>query len=408
MKSVLGGIADAFADRNFRIYSIGSVVSWLSFFVQSVAVAWTAWDLTHSTQWLAIVALADAIPNIILMPIGGVVADRVDRFRILLIAYVVATLQAALLAGLAFSGHLTIGLLTVLAALHGTAHAFSIPAAYGLLPRFVDRSRIPSAIGVAAAYTQLGIFAGPALAGWVIQNFGTAVAFATNVAGYGIFFLCAALLKTPDGYRQPRAAAKSFFADMVDGLRAILGNRGILGILALMLFGDMISAALRQMSPAFSAEDLGAGVEGLATLLACGGIGATLSALWLAQGGAHRSSPQNIIGSFLGFLLAATGMMLSKSLTMASIAMIGVGCAFEIFKTGTLALLQISVPDSIRGRVMSTQFLLLRLAGADTFGIRLPILFIAAIALIVWAATFAQRRRIYSAFESNAVPGSPD
>jgi len=81
----LGGIAEAFADRNFRWYSLGSIISWLSFFVQAVAVSWTAWDLTHSTAWLAIVALADATANIVLMPIGGVLADRQDRLRMLLI-----------------------------------------------------------------------------------------------------------------------------------------------------------------------------------------------------------------------------------------------------------------------------------------------------------------------------------
>ena len=104
----LGGIAEAFGDRNFRLYSIGSIVSWLSFFVQAVAVSWTAWDLTHSTAWLAIVALADATANIVLMPIGGVLADRGDRLRMLFISYGCATIQAAILAALAFSGGLTI------------------------------------------------------------------------------------------------------------------------------------------------------------------------------------------------------------------------------------------------------------------------------------------------------------
>jgi MFS family permease len=208
MKHGLGGIADAFSDRNFRIYSVGSIVSWLSFFMQSVAVAWTAWDLTHSTEWLAIVALADAIPNIALMPFGGVIADRIDRFRLLRAAYAVATLQAALLAGFALSGQLSIAALTTLAAMHGTIHAFSIPASYGLLPRFIERGRLSSAISVAAAYQQLGVFAGPALAGWVIQSFGTTAAFVSNVAGYGVFFLSIALLKTPDSY-QPSDRAPS-------------------------------------------------------------------------------------------------------------------------------------------------------------------------------------------------------
>lgn len=408
MKRTLGGISDAFADRNFRLYSVGSIISWLSFFMQSIAVAWTAWDLTHSTEWLATVALADAIPNIALMPIGGVIADRGNRFRILIAAYAVATLQAALLVGFAFSGHLTIGTLTLLAAMHGTAHAFSIPAAYGLLPRFVDRARLSSAISVASAYQQLGVFAGPALAGWVIQNFGTKTAFASNVVGYGIFFLSIIFLKTPAGYQPPRPTGKRFFADFVEGLTAIICNHGITSLLALSVFADLLSTSIRQMAPAFSADLLGTGVSGVATILACGGIGATCAALWLAQGGAARSSPTVILWAFLGFMGAVAALMLSPTLVMAGAAMVGLGSCYEVCRTGTLALLQLSVPDAVRGRVMSTQFLLLRLSGAigvavvgtgaKAFGLRLPILLIAAVAFIVWITTFARRSRIKAAF----------
>jgi MFS family permease len=149
----LGGVAEAFGDRNFRWYSLGSILSWLSFFIQAVAVSWTAWNLTHSTTWLAIVALADATANIVLMPIGGVLADRGDRLRLLLIAYACATIQAAILTGLALFGALTIYALATLAAVHGAAHAFSIPASYGLLPRFIAPRRLSSAIAVGAAYS---------------------------------------------------------------------------------------------------------------------------------------------------------------------------------------------------------------------------------------------------------------
>jgi MFS family permease len=340
LKSFLGGIAEAFEDRNFRRYSVGSVVSWLSFFVQAVAVSWTTWDLTHSTWWLAIVALVDAAPNIAFMPLGGVIADRYDRFRILLVSYAFATLQAAVLAGLAFAGALTIVPLTALVFLNGLIHAFSIPAQFGFLPRFVEQRRLSSAIGVAAAYTQLGLFAGPALAGWVILHYGTAVAFATNVVGYGVFFGCVALLRTPAGYEQPVRSGKAFVADFLEGLRAIMNHRGITAILALMLFGDALASAVRQMAPAFADKGLGAGVEGLSVLLACGGIGATLSALWLAQGGASRASPGIIMSSFLGFLLGIVGLMLSHSLVLAGLGMIAVGCFYEICRTGTVALLQ--------------------------------------------------------------------
>jgi MFS family permease len=269
----LGGIAGAFGDRNFRWYSLGSILSWLSFFIQAVAVSWTAWDLTHSTAWLAIVALADATANIVLMPIGGVLADRGDRLRLLLISYACATIQAAILAGLAYFGALTIHALTALAAVHGAAHAFSIPASCGLLPRFIAPRRLSSAIAVGAAYSQLGLFVGPALAGWIIRRFGTPTAFASNVLGYGLFFLSVAAMQTPAGYRQERAVAKRFARDILDGVAAIWAHGGIKIILMLLLFGDGLYGAVRQMAPAFADRALGAGVGGLSTLPRARGAG---------------------------------------------------------------------------------------------------------------------------------------
>lgn len=149
--------------------------------------SWTKWELNHSTRWLAAVALMDAAPNIGLMPIGGIIADRYDRFRILMFSYALALVQSGALTVRAWSGQLTIGRLAALAFVHGAIHVFSIPAQFGILPLFIEPKRLSSAISVAAAYTQLGIFVGPALAGWVILHFGTAVAFATNVIGYAVW-----------------------------------------------------------------------------------------------------------------------------------------------------------------------------------------------------------------------------
>ncbi len=404
----LGGIAEAFGERNFRWYSLGSVVSWLSFFVQAVAVSWTAWDLTHSTAWLAIVALADATANIVLMPIGGVLADRGDRLRILMIAYSCATAQAAILTGLAFSGALTIHALTALAAVHGAAHAFSIPASYGLLPRFIAPRRLSSAIAVGAAYSQLGLFVGPALAGWIILRFGTAAAFASNVVGYGLFFLSVAAMRTPAGYRQERAVAKHFARDVLDGVAAIWAHGGITAILMLLLFGDGLYGAVRQMAPAFADRALGAGVGGLSTLLASAGVGATIAALWLAHGGVARASPTTILWGFLGFVAAVFGLMLSRSLGQAALAMAALGASLEVCRTGALALLQLSVPDAMRSRIMSTLFLLTRLAGAigvasvgaaaADWGLRAPLLCGAALAFLAWVAAFCLRGRTAAAF----------
>ncbi|MDX7953710.1 MFS transporter [Lichenihabitans sp. Uapishka_5] len=415
MHIALGGIGTAFADANFRRYSVGAIISWLSFFIQTVAVAWLTWDLTHSTTWLAVIALLDAVPMSVLAPLGGIIADRHDRFRILMVAYSFATLQAALLAALAFSGTLTIERLGALTLLHGLVHAFSVPAQFGLLPRFVARDRLPSAIAVASAYSNLGFFLGPALAGWVILHFGVGVAFASNVVGYGIYFWSAALLQRLPEDKPPIASNRSIARDFIEGVQTIVGHRGIRALLALMTLGDALAAAVRQMLPAFSDRIFHSGVQGLSALLAGAGAGATLAALWLAQGGMRRVTSTRIIWAFLGFLAATLVLLTAGGLSMAVAAMVARGFCFEICRTALVALLQTSVSDAVRGRIMSTQFLLqqgARAAGVATigwaatdWGLRGPLFWGVLLAALVWSAAFWSRHAVNAAFTvSTTVP----
>jgi MFS family permease len=408
VKLGLGGIGEAFRDDNFRRYSLGSILSWISYFVQAVAVSWTTWELTHSTRSLAIVALLDAAPNVALMPLGGVIADRFDRFRVMLLSYGLAWLQAVVLTWLSWTGQLTIERLAALAFVHGAIHAFSIPTQYGLLPRFVERRRLSSAISVAAAYTQLAVFAGPALAGWLILHFGIVSAFASNVVGYGVFFAFVAFLRTPAGYVQPPASGKSFVGDFLEGLRAIRAHHGILALLALLLLGDAAYAAIYQMAPAIADRNLIAGVEGLSAMLASAGAGATIAALWLAHGGAARATPIVVLRAFCGFIVGVVVLSLAHGLISGAFAMFVVGASYETCRTGSVALTQIAIPDALRGRVMSTRFLMLRGAGAlgvvatgaaaDGWGLRAPLLAGAALATLACAAIYFDRGRIVAAF----------
>jgi len=121
-------------------------------------------------------------------------------------------------------------------------------------------------------------------------------------------------MRTPAEYRQERAVAKHFVRDILDGVTAILAHGGIKVILMLLLFGDSLYGAVRQMAPAFADRALGAGVGGLSTLLAGAGVGATVAALWLAHGGVVRASPTTILWGFLGFVASVSGLMLSRSL----------------------------------------------------------------------------------------------
>ncbi len=404
----LGGIGDAFADRNFRIYSVGSVLSWLSFFIQMVAISWTTWELTHSTTWLAVIAVLDIAPNLVFLPLGGVLADRFDRFRMMLMAYAAACLHVVALTVLSYVGNLSITALAVLSFLHGVIHSFSIPANYGMMPRFVARERLPAAVAVSSAFTQFAIFAGPALGGWIISHYGVAAAFATNVVGYLIYFASVSLLRTPEDYHQAAPSKQSIFGDIIDGARYVLAHRGIGALLLLMLLGDALSTAVYQMLPAISVNMLGGGVGGMSSLLSAAGLGATLSALWLAHGGAKRVDPRIVLWAFLAFVFAVAALMFARHLVAGIVMMLAFGFAGEARRTGTVSILQTSVDDAQRGRVMSTQFMLQRMAGgigaivvgaaADTRGLQLPMLIIVAAALVAWAVAFINRRRILGAF----------
>jgi len=179
-------------------------------------------------------------------------------------------------------------------------------------------------------------------------------------------------------------------------------------LLTLTLFGDALVAAVRQMLPALADLRLHAGVEAFSTLLACAGIGATLSALWLAQGGRRRLRVGLVLAAFLGHLVATAGLLAASTLPLASLAMLARGFCAEICRTGIVGLMQTSVPDEMRGRVMSAQFFIQQGAGAigvailgataQPFGLVVPILLGCALGAAAWFVAFRQRERMASAF----------
>jgi hypothetical protein len=162
------------------------------------------------------------------------------------------------------------------------------------------------------------------------------------------------------------------------------------------------------MAPAIAVKNFGAGVEGLSTMLAAAGIGATIAALWLAHGGAARTAPAVILRAFCGFVAGVVGLASARGLLVGVVAMLALGASWEICRTGSFALAQTSIQDALRGRVMSTWFLILRGAGAlgvvatgaaaDGWGLRTPLLAGAALAAFAWGAIYFDRARIVAAF----------
>lgn len=406
----LGGIGNAFSDRNFRIYSVGSITSWITYFVQTITFSWVAWDATRSTTWLALVSAATTVTTILVLPLGGVLADRHDRLRILMAAYAVDWAKAAGLAALALTGHLDLPVICVSAVAHGLIHGFSIPANYGLLPRFVAKDKLPSAIAVGAAYSQFAVFAGPAIAGWILVHGGAGPAFVANVAGYFVFFGTTALLRTPAGYVQGRSARGSLGGDFREGVDYILAHRGLSGLLMLVLVGDAVAASVNAMMPAYTDVVLALGAGTLATMFSAAGIGATAAALWLAHGGPGAATPARVISAVLGVAAAVYLLAGATALALALFGMVAFGFFGETRRTGTVSLMQAHVADAQRGRVMSALFLFTQVAAAagtlavgsaaHWTGLRVPLLASAVALTLVWFGVFRRRHAIVRAFSA--------
>ncbi len=407
----LGGIGHAFSDRNFRFYSIGAITTWVGFFVQLVAVSWYAWELTHSTTWLAIVALLDIVPNIVLMPLAGAIADRYDKYKMMGFVSLLAFIQASMIAILAWTDLLTIWPFAFLVLIHGIIISFMVPAMYGILPRFVHRSRLTSAIAVSSSYSQLAVFLGPAIAGWVISSYGVSVAFGLNALAYIIYLIAWAFLQTPDDFIKPTKSTNSLFGDIADGFNYIRSHQGISALLSLLLVGDALGASIFYMAPAFANEILDMGVVGVSVILSAKGIGAALAAIWIAYGGEKAATAQRLLWGFFVFIMAVYAIFLIQNIYISILAFALLGMAAETYHTIMKSLIQLSVSEQQRGRVMGTMFMLGQFAsGVGTYligyfavsnGLVTPTLTAATICLVVWLIYFLNRRRFMHRFKKS-------
>ena len=403
LKLNLGGIGTAFSDRNFRLYSVGAISTWIGFFVQLVAVSWYAWELTQSTTWLAIVALLDIVPNVLLAPLAGAIADRYDKYKMMGIVSLLAFIQALVIAVLAWTGQLTIWPFALLVLIHGIIISFMVPAMYGILPRFVKRSCLTSAIAVSSSYAQLAVFLGPAIAGWVILAYGVAAAFAINALGYFIYLVSWVFFKTPKSFQMPEKSSNSICADILEGIHYIVNHQGIRSVLIILFAGDALGASIFYMAPAFSDQILGLGVAGVSIILASKGVGATLAAFWVAYGGEKMATPKRMLMAFLVFIAAVFTIFLSATIYITVIAFVVLGMAAETYHTIMTSLVQLSVTEEQRGRVMSTLFMFAQFASgigtyligyyAVTHGLVKPTLIAAGLCFIVWIIYFVNRNQ---------------
>lgn len=404
-----GNVVRALRIRNYRIYTIGNLVSLSGSWIQRVAVGWLAWQLTHSGVWLGLCGSADLIPVVVVSPFAGIFADRADRIRIIWMTQIVAMAQALTLAVLTQAGLITVEMLFGLTLLLGVAGAANQPARLALIPHLVDRSTLGSAVAINSLVFNSARFIGPVLAGMVIAHGSIAATFAVNALSYVAFLVALMRISVPRTHRAESVGGYRVFGEALAGYRYALKHRGIGGILMLFSVSSLALRGFIQLFPGFADSVFGRGPQGFAWLVALVGLGAVCGAGWMLRRGGTIGLTRLVITHTLVMSLA---VMAFTATTRYDVAL---GCAFVagfslvVTGIGAQTLIQIAVDPAMRGRVLGFYGMVFRAGPAfnaiimgalsTQFGLRVPVAAGAAISLGAWGWAYARRRHMARALE---------
>ncbi len=407
-----GTIYAALRHRNFRIYISGNAISLIGTWTQRTAVGWLTWDLTQSGFWLGLIACADLLPAVFIGPLGGVLADRLDRLRIIMAAQTVALLQAVTLFALTTGGVIGVETLALLVLVHGVAMGFNQPSRLALMPSLVPRPALSTGIAINSVVFNLARFIGPAMAGLLIVSIGVAGAFAANALSFLIFLVALSRLRLPNTPRAPRGArGTSVLAEIRDGIGYALAHPGIGPMLFLLATVSLGVRPFIDLMPGFAAEVFRGGADILAMLSSTVGLGAIASGLWIARRGPGNLTRLVLINTLLTSL-AIIGFVATDILWLALISVALAGMALVACTVSMQTLMQLSVDGTRRGRVLSLYGIILiggPAAGAlimgslsELLGLRLPLAGGSLLALLAWLQIWQRRQAIAAALEARS------
>jgi MFS family permease len=344
----------ALRHRNFRLYWSGQVVSLIGTWMQSVTQPWLVLELGGSAFQVGTVIALQFTPALFLAPFGGVLADRFDKRSLLLVTQVAAMIQAATLFGLTFSGSIEIWHIQVLALLLGVSSAFDMPVRQSLVAEVVPRDDLLQAIALNSASFNLARVVGPAIAGVTLALFGSAFNFGVNTLTYTAVLAGLLLIDPTTLLRAPPPLVRpSIRESLAEGVRYARNTPSVLWLLVLLGGMSIFAMNFQTLLPLFARITLGLDANGYGALFAALGIGSLMGSLALAFMGERRPRLRLILGGGLAFLAfeILLGLVRVPAIAFPVIALVGLASMLMVNTIN--ATVQRSVPDELRGRVMS-------------------------------------------------------
>ena len=348
------GLSRTFAalrHRNYRLFFFGQLVSLIGTWMQNVAQAWLVYELTNSPFKLGVVSFCAGVPVLLFSLWAGVVADRVPKRPLLVVTQTVMMTLAFILAADMFLGTIQWWHIAIMAFLLGTANAFDGPTRHAFVVEMVGRNELMNAIALNSAMFNTARIVGPALAGIILAAVGAAWCFVLN--GVSFLAVIAGLVLMDVKPYVGAIPTESPLKQMREGVSYIWHHPTVRPLITLVAVSNMFALGYMALLPAFAQDVLHAGKVGYGFMSTAIGVGALAGALVIASLGNYQRKGLILTAGNLLFPVMVIALSLSKSfhLTMGCLVVAGFGFMAQNATANTLV--QTTVPDTLRGRVMS-------------------------------------------------------
>lgn len=348
----LRSIGRALRHRNYRLFFSGQSLSLIGTWLTRIATSWLIYRLTGSALLLGVLGFAGQIPTFLLSPLAGVLVDRWNRHRVLVVTQVLAMVQSGLLAALALAGVIQVWHVVALSVFQGVINAFDMPARQALVVEMVeDRADLPNAIALNSSMVNAARLIGPSAAGVLIAGVGEGYCFLIDALSYLFVIASLVMMRIPD--REVAGRSSRVLADFKEGFVYVAGSTPIRSVLILLAVVSLLGTPYTVLLPVIAKEVLGGGASTLGILTAASGLGALSGALYLASRSTVLGLGRVIVGSAAVFGLGLVAFSRAGTLWLALPLMFVTGGGMMLQMAASNTILQTIVDEDKRGRMMS-------------------------------------------------------
>ena len=334
-----------------------SSISITSFFLMNIARGWLVLEMTNSAFLVTAVQAASMLPQLFTALIGGFVADRFDRKKVILYAELFNMAILLLFAGMVIFDVIQIWQIFVISFLNGISFSIGFPARTSAVPVMVERRDLTSAVALFTTVFSAGQLVGPAMAGQLIKAFGMGATFLSS----SLVLLVAIGLLMPLNTKSTwgsHSAGLSMWQSIAEGISYVRQSKLVLGLMMLGVGATMFGFPFMSILPVFARDVLDVGADGLGWLAAMQGVGALFGSVIVASMGSHNQIKVLTIAGSLGLPTLVFLFALSPVYFLSLVVALLLGFFFQVFMTSNFTQVQIVVPDAIRGRVLSIRMII--------------------------------------------------